>query len=263
MIQTTLFAIAAVRPAAARLIGILLICAALEALIAFFLIKKKKGLKIAAAILSLCFAFAAALFALSAWQASAEEPETDWILAEAGDPRRTAEAFCEAVCAKDYASAYRLLAVDRSLGLEYRPEDEAARLLCEALADSYRYRLWGNSSVDGLVARQSLSLTRLEPAAMREDLRAGAEEYLSRLCEEQPRALLADEEGRYLPEISREAALHALRLCLEEPERYTVTTELELRLCYTGAGWRILPDEALLNALAPLGFRTEGGGSGG
>ena len=252
MIQTTLFAIAAVRPAAARLIGILLICAALEALIAFFLIKKKKGVKIAAAILSLCFAFAAALFALSAWQTSAEEPETDWILAEAGDPRRTAEAFCEAVCAKDYASAYRLLAVDRSLGLEYRPED-----------DSYRYRLWGNSSVDGLVARQSLSLTRLEPAAMREDLRAGAEEYLSRLCEEQPRALLADEEGRYLPEISREAALHALRLCLEEPERYTVTTELELRLCYTGAGWRILPDEALLNALAPLGFRTEGGGSDG
>ena len=237
---------------ALSLIVILLVCVALEALILFFLMRRRRWLRVLAAFLS--FAFALTAFSLAFPDAAEPEPtppaETE-ALTE-GDPRDTAVEFLSALQREDYPAAYACLEQYRTLGLEDDPQGEAARMLADAMRGSYAFHLRGGAVVDGLDARQSVSLTVLDPEALVADLKPDAEAYLQMLSQEIPRSRLADAEGRFLPEIAEQAYLYALQNALEHWDDYLRSVELELQLRYTTEGWRILVDQPLLDALGGM-----------
>lgn len=237
---------------------ILFSCISLEALLLVFLMRRRPLLRAAAAVLS--FAFALTAFSLSYPDTVPEPPkpaQTQPLTED--DPRDTVEAFLNAIRKGDYPAAYACLSEYESLGLEDEPEGEAARLLADALRGSYSFLLRGGAVVEGLDARQSVSLTALDLNAMTPDLEREAEAYLLMLSDEVPRSRLAYEDGHFLPSISGQAYLYVLRKTLEHRDDYLCTHELELRLVLTTEGWRIVVDQPLLDALGGQPPADEGG----
>ncbi len=220
---------------------------------------KKKQLKLLWALPALVFAAAALALCL---YAPAMKPAVT-VSASAGeeraDPQDCVRLFFDSLIRKDYATAYDCLYDYASLGLEERPEGEAARLMAEALTDSYSYSLYGDCETQGLSAKQQVILEMLDLNALQDDLKAGTEARVLKLSEELPRSQLLDENGEYLPEITRQAYLDTLRELLSHPARYRTSVGLDLELSYTVKGWRILTDNALIQA---LGGRAARGGDG-
>ena len=227
---------------------ILLVCLALEALILCVLFRGKKGLRAAAALLS--FAFALAAFSL----AFPDEPQPESVPAEPellteGDPAETAAAFFSAIRRGDEDAACACLSDYRTLTLNGEPEDEAARLMAQALRESRAFELLGTPRIDGLDASQRVSMTLLDLDALTADLAPAVEAGLQRLSREVPRSSLADADGHFLPEVTEKVFMLALQDALENREAYLRTAELELRLHYYEEGWLIEADRQLLDAL--------------
>ena len=167
--------------------------------------------------------------------------------------------FFDALIAKNYPVAYDCLYDYASLGLEEKPQNEAAQRMADALLDSYSYTLYGDCAVDGLHARQQVLFEMLDLDAMQADLKAGTEEAVRRLSEELPRSEVVDEQGNYLPALTERAYLEALQELLEHPDRYRTSVGLDLQLNYTTDGWRILTDSRLIQALSGHAPATKGG----
>lgn len=229
--------------------GILLFAAALEALIGLIVFKKKTAFRTVMGVLSLCSAVVALLICVITPGSGKLDPMPRPELKPQGDPRDTAQAFFDALLAKDYEAADALLDGEKLTGLTEEPENDGARGLLEALTGSYAYHLRGGSVIDGLDARQSASLSTLDLSAMQAELNAETESLLRALCEMRPKRFLADETGAYLPEVSQVAWNGALQRVLENKDVFLTTVELELELRYSPLGWRIVNADELLRAL--------------
>ena len=229
-----------------RLALILLVAAALEAVVGLVLLRKKGAAKTVLAALSFCSAAAALLLCLLTPGSGLLDPMPSPEIKPHGDPRDTAAAFFDALIAGDADAAEALLEGDQALLIGEEAESEGARRMLDALGASYAVRLRGGSVVDGLDARQSVSLTALDLNKLQAALDRETESGLRALCEQRPRRFLADENGAFLPEPSREVWLASLQHALERPEEYTGSTELELKLHYTLLGWHIENAEELL-----------------
>lgn len=166
-----------------------------------------------------------------------------------GDPGETAEAFLSALTAGDYTTAYSYLRDYSSLGLETPPESEAGQLVYDALTQSYGYELSGECRVDKLSAVQKLSFTYLNLQSMDADIEAKTEEELESLVEDLPRSQIYDDNNQYLPEVTDEAYLNALKDILSDAEKYYTSEELELSLVYEDGRWQVLAGSELLKAL--------------
>ena len=175
------------------------------------------------------------------------------------DPQESVSRFFDALIAKNYPVAYDCLYDYASLGLEEKPQNEAAQRMADALLDSYSYTLYGDCAVDGLHARQQVLFEMVDLDAMQADLKAGTEEAVRRLSEELPRSEVVDEQGNYLPALTERAYLEALQELLEHPGRYRTSVGLDLQLNYTTDGWRILTDSRLIQALSGHAPATKGG----
>lgn len=254
-----LLTVESIQTGAGKIIAVMmLICSALVSLTVFFLLHNRTWLRWAAAAAGLALAVAALLLSFPG-KSPESETTPDPIPVTEGDPRDTVEAFFDALSSSNYEAAYGCLLSSTPLGLEHLPEDEAAQLMRDALLESYTCRLRGGSVIDELTAVQSVSFSFLDLDAMQADLREGTELRLRRLSEEKARPDISDEEGRFLPEVSRTAYLDALGETLSHPEDYTATEELQLQLIWDGSAWRIVPDRALLDALAGHCQQPEGG----
>ncbi len=220
-------------------------------------LRRKKQINIAWAIPGLLFAAAALLLCVYApgMKTAVSAGEV------AADPQESVTGFFDALIAKNYPQAYDKLYDYASLGLEEKPQSEAARLMADALLDSYSYTLYGDCEVDGLHARQQVIFEMLDLSALQADLKAGTEDAVRRLSEDLPQSQVVDEQGNYLPEFTERAYLEALQTLLERPERYRTSVGLNLQLYYTTEGWRIITDSQLLQALSGRTAYARGGDS--
>ena len=179
-----------------------------------------------------------------------------------GDPRETVSAFFNALTAGDYPGAYDCLNDYATLGLENEPESEGARLLAQALRESYGYQMYGECSTSGKSARQTVLLDVLDLRAMQDDLKAKTEENVKKQDDLLSKSELVDEKGQYRKEITDKAYLDALRELLHYPDKYMTTVGVELELSYGDDGWRIVTNDQLLYALSGCSASERGGDKG-
>ena len=234
---------------------ILVLAAALAAVVAVLRAARKKRLKAVWGVLAVAFAALALLCCFSAHKLTPALPASDSI----GDPQDTVKDFFNAVIAQDYDKACGYLIDYASLGLDQEPESEAARLMADALRESYTYSLYGDCRVSGMTASQQVLFEMLDLTAMQEDLKAGTEAAVQKMSEELPESQVVDPEGNYLPEITERAYLDTLKELLSRPEKYRTVVGLEMELHYTVEGWRITTGRDLLNALSGRTAYTGGG----
>ena len=71
---------------------------------------------------------------------------------------------------------------------------------------------------------------------------------------------LYDESGRYRPELLRDAWDEAVAELLQHPENYQSSGGVQLELRWHEGGWRIVPNEKLLQLLCGGVQLTEKGG---
>ncbi len=234
---------------ALRVSAFLLFFAALSALAGLLVFRRKKTFRTVMGLLSFCLAASALFVCLVTPGSGVLDPFPRPELKPQGDPRDTVEAFFDAVRAGDTASAKELLDDVTAFDAWEQPESESALLMRDALANSFDYHLRGGSVIEGLDARQSVSVSTLDLNAAQEELNRQTESELRELCDFRPRRFLADESGAFLPEVTREAWLEALKQTLEQKEEYHSSSELELQLRYSPLGWHIVNADELLRVL--------------
>ena len=245
--------------------AILIIALTVAAFVYLLKLKKKRQLKLAWAIPALLLTALALLLCVYApgmktLVLTGEKKPADPASTEAvEDPRAAVTAFFDGLTAGDYARAYAQLNNYASLGLEEEPETEAARLMAEALRSSYSYSLYGDCKTDDLRASQSVLFDAMDLNLLTEDLKAGTEAAVQKMSEELPQSELLDENGNYRPEITEKAYLDTLRELLKHPDRYRTSVVLEIELCYTVDGWRIVADDSLIYALSGRTAYSRGG----
>lgn len=142
------------------------------------------------------------------------------------DPKETVERFFECVVIGKYDEAYDCLANYDSLGLENRSDNQK----WNALLTSYDYSLLGEPTVKGGTAVQSLRLRYLDLNALEDALATPVQQPAE------------GEEAQPVYPRTEELLAH--------PEDYYVTAELQISLQYESGQWRIVADNALLNALS-------------
>ena len=167
-----------------------------------------------------------------------------------GDPRDSDSAFLDALVEGDYPEAYAYLYDYASLGLEKDPEGEGARLMAQALRNSYGYELFGECELDGQSARQQVLLDVLDLTAIQADLKTATEAEVARMNEELSEKELLDDNGQFRKEITDAAYLKALQEVLAYPDRYKTSVGVELELIYTQDGWKVQTNNQLLYALS-------------
>ena len=155
-----------------------------------------------------------------------------------GEAQDTAAAFFNAVVAGDYPRAYACLSDYSGLGLENVPENETDRALCDALHQSYGFRLSGPCEVDRLTAVQPVELRYLDLKAVEREIAARVGGIAEELVAERPAPEIYDEEGAYLASFTDELYATALRQVLENAEEYYSTAFHELTHS-TGAKHRL------------------------
>jgi hypothetical protein len=170
-------------------------------------------------------------------------------LAPNGEAQDAAVSFFNAVVAGDYPSAYGYLSDYSDLGLGNMPQGEAERAICDALHQSYGFRLSGPCEVDRLTAVQPVELRYLDLKAVEREVAARVGGIAEELVAERPAPEIYDEEGAYLASFTDELYATALRQVLENAEEYYTTTELTVELRYLDGAWRMQTSPALFSAL--------------
>lgn len=200
------------------------------------------------AVLLWLMALAVAAFAIFL---TARFPGTEArLLTETEDPMVTAEAFLNALCAGDYATAGSHLQGNPDLGLDTLPEEEIPRLLNEAFRQSWRWSpglLWHKGSE----ARLPISFTALDLTKLTADLNGDVLASLAlRLDSAQRLEELYNEDNTWREDAVLQATEDVLRRRLRHEEEYLSTTQLTLLLRYENRRWLIVPDEMLYEVLA-------------
>ena len=150
----------------------------------------------------------------------------------------------------EYDAAYARLYGYSSLGLENEPETAPGQRLYAALRQSYSYTLIGESTVDGMSARQQMQFRYLDVAALEADARTELENVIGSLSRDRAYDQVFDENNNYLAAFAREAYAQALDTVLSHAEDYYATSGVQLTLRSVDGSWCIVPDESLLKVLS-------------
>jgi hypothetical protein len=179
-------------------------------------------------------------------------PETETVfLAEPADSRLTAESFFEAVCAGRYKDAYAFLSGSSDLGLQNEPRDESERLLYDALRGSYAVSLGGEAVRTGTTAALEADFTCLDVPALMGGIHDDVNTLLAIAVENAKYAGdVYNGDGSYRDEVVRAAYLQALKERIGRAEQYYTTVRLKVTMEYRDRAWQIVPDEAMMDALA-------------
>ena len=166
-----------------------------------------------------------------------------------GNPQYTVTDFFDALLAGKYEQAYACLSDYTTLGLEKEPTSEEARLVYQALKDSYAYELVGRCEENQMDAVQRVSLRYLNVTRVESEISKRVNTVLALIVAEKPRNEVYDENGAYLPELTDEVYLRALQQVLESPGFYYSTAEFDVELTYLNGEWLIKTNQDLFNAL--------------
>ncbi len=166
------------------------------------------------------------------------------------EPEETVETFFDEIRAGRYENAYALLGNYSDLGLAGEPEDAVSAELYDALRASYACRLSGEAETDGLSAVQKVEFTALDLSALQTEIRAGVLAHLAEIVDSRPYDEVYDAQDRYRTEVTEEAYRLTVSDLLSHSADYVRTETLSVALSYDTAGWHIVADRALLNALS-------------
>lgn len=166
-----------------------------------------------------------------------------------GDPQLCVTEFFDALCARDYASAYEKLSGVSTLGLENAPQSEDAAAIWRAMEENREYRLYGDCVAAPGGAVQQLVFTTLDLKSLGEAVKAATEAKVERLAAELDPDEIYNDEGGYLESFTARAYSEALAETLEHAADYRGTVGLNIRLVRSDGDWLIEPDGALYGAL--------------
>jgi len=166
-----------------------------------------------------------------------------------GNPQYTVSSFFDSLLAGKYRDAYACLSDYTTLGLENEPASEEARLIYQALKDSYRYELVGKCREDQLHAVQTVSFRYLNVKRVESEISKRVNTVLAFLVAEKPRNEVYDENDQYLPELTDEVYLRALQQVLESPDFYYSTAEFDVELSYINGEWLMQTNQELFRAI--------------
>ena len=166
-----------------------------------------------------------------------------------GNPQYTVSDFFDALLAEKYQQAYDCLSDYTTLGLENEPESEEARLVYQALKDSYSYELVGRCEENQMEAVQRVSFTYLNVKRVEAEITKRVNTVLALLVAEKPRNEVYDDNDQYLPELTDEVYHRALEQVLESPSFYYSTVEFDVELSYMDGQWLMKTNPTLFNAL--------------
>lgn len=167
-----------------------------------------------------------------------------------GDPQQTVTDFFDGLVTGDYVLAYSLMKDYSDLGLSNEPETEAAKLVYSALKASYDYRLEGQCQVNLLQAQQHVVMRYLDIAKATAELDKATEDNLKEIVQTRSHNAVYDENDQYLPQVTDEAYLSALKSRLKNAANYYTTVEFDLTLDYVNGKWQITTAPELLVALS-------------
>ena len=166
-----------------------------------------------------------------------------------GNPQETVVRFFDCLKSGDYTGMYACLADYETLGLENTPESAEARMIYNALKQSYGCTLKGACSIDGLSAVQGVRLRALNLRRTEQAVAGTVDDYLEAMVDALPLNEVYDNSGGYLTGLTDRVYAAALEQALRNPDPLTAETELEIHLRYVDGDWRIETDRALQNAL--------------
>ena len=165
-----------------------------------------------------------------------------------GDPASTVNRFFDDLRNADYPDAYACLADYASLGLEKEATGEEARLLREALRQSYRFSASGSAVIDGLTASLPGSLRVLDIRKTEEAIASRVGSILEQKLEELPGDQVYAESG-YRDSFLDLLYRSALEEVLQNPDALCTEKDLTIHLQYMGGAWLIQADRDLQSAL--------------
>ena len=172
------------------------------------------------------------------------------LIADRGDGSQATAAFFEALEERDYASACELLDGYSSLGLEETPTGEQAAQIYELMRSGYTYTpgpVTPGEEKDTAV--QSVTLRHFSYGRLRNAVKENMKTILNSYVQQRSESEVYDENYAIRSEVAREAFTAALEGVLAAPEGFQADEQLDVALRYSTKGWRIVPDEAFLNAV--------------
>ena len=187
-----------------------------------------------------------------AWQQLRDKPS--------GNPQDTVTTFFDALARQDYEAACACLDGVESLGLEYLPALQSDQAILAAMRGQFSAELYGDCSVDGETAYQQVNCRYFDLEKLEGEAKTQALLNISRYVSTHPVGDLYDESGRYRPELLRDAWDEAVAELLQQPENYQSSGGVQLELRWHEGGWRIVPNEKLLQLLCGGVQLTEKGG---
>lgn len=167
-----------------------------------------------------------------------------------GDPRETVTTFFDSLLSRDYPAAYACLGNYAGLGVENAPAEEDARLMYDALLDSYSYSLRGDCVTDKMQAHQTVTFRYLNLNAVKKAAAGEVNPILEKIVSTRTRSEVYDEDGNYLPAVTDEVYLTAIRKVLEDPTQFYTSADISVTLEYRNDSWMIQADDGMMTPLS-------------
>ncbi len=165
-------------------------------------------------------------------------------------PQGTVEEFFDSICTGnlDKANTYLL---NSSVSMDGETSGEFADELLGYLRASYDYKLVGDAEVNGLYATQKVVFTYLDPNILAEDLREQSTKVGQKYINTRDENYTTIEDGKcaLTDEGAEQAAIEALEILMQTPEKYYNEKGFDIQLQYTQKAWHIELSDELFNAI--------------
>lgn len=162
----------------------------------------------------------------------------------------TLEHFLSCLEAKDFSGAYGDMANYATLGLETAPTDPIARMYWDALLASWHFEAAGDGRMQGTRYDRRVTVRSLDLEAISAEIGRRVQEILAEKVENAYlKSEVYDENGDYREDVAYDALTAATEEVLSDAGAYAETQECSLSLSYTGSRWQVEVTPAFISAL--------------
>ncbi len=164
--------------------------------------------------------------------------------------RQQVVTMMEAVCNGDYEKASQTILGTPSLGVDRQPSDEVGVMIWNAFQQSLSFELVGECYTTENGLAQNLSITGLDIESVTANLRQRSQTLLEqRVQEAEDTSEVYDENNEYREDFVMEVLYDAASQALEEDAKEK-TAQLTIELVYSDGSWRVVANNALLDAIS-------------
>lgn len=168
-------------------------------------------------------------------------------------PETSVNGYFTAMINKDYDSASEYLSDINKIQIDNDLSSQYSGLYYDLLSKSFRYKLEGEPSINGLQATQTVSFTFFDLTNLKPLIANYTENILTSYSESLSTEELYDSEGHYLNSILEKGYTNALTDAVTDISNdvtlfntYLTTLTFDIKLVYQKGHWSILTDDALV-----------------